>query len=611
MSNSRYITLLIPLILISFNIKSQERSLLDFDEDFLAGLPESSREQLEVNENTQEDEELKKLFNADASIKNTKQILKNLRDQIDNIEKTIDPESLEDSDSKLEIFGSYFFQNIQSTFMPVNVANVSDDYYLDVGDELDILITGRSNKTVSQMINRDGSILIQGIGKVNLAGKSFAEAQALISAYVESVSIGSKAYVSLSKLRDIQVLITGAVKAPGIYTVSGGSSILGAINNAGGMKKNGSFRQVDLLRKGKLIHSFDLYDLIAFGKYDSTQTLNSGDTIFIHPISFHVSVSGGVNIPGIFEIKKGETIEDVIKFAGNFNQGHFGYDYVMLERMSLGKFENIKVGLENLKDIKLIPRDTLKIPHFYPNTSSLKQVKLEGEVKRPGIYYLEEGESLSKLISRAGGYKSNAYIYGSAIFRRTAAMKEQFFAQRNYADTVAYIVSNIGKPNTSVSSDAIQFLSEEIKAKDFTGRIIADFNINNIQNNPSRDLLLENDDYIVIPAMSKVLFVFGDLMNPMTATYDPTMSVQDYIKMAGGLKDSANTNLLIIDPDGKTNIFKANRWAFGKNINLYPGSIIYATRDIGELNGVVYASAVAPILSSVALSLASLNAINN
>lgn len=611
MSNSKYITAFIPLILISFDIKSQERSLLDFDEDFLAGLPESSREQLEVNENSQEDEKLKQLFNADASIKNTKQILKNLRDQIDNIEKTIDPEGVEGGDSKLEVFGSYFFQNIQSTFMPVNVANVSDDYYLDVGDELDILLTGRSNKTMSQVINRDGSILIQGIGKVNLAGKTFAEAQALTSAYVESVSIGSKAYVSLSKLRDIQVLITGAIKAPGIYTVSGGSNILGAINNAGGMKKNGSFRRVDLLRKGKLIHSFDLYDLIAFGKYDAEHTLKSGDTIFVHPVTFHVSISGGINTPGIFEIRKGETIKDAINFAGGFNQGHFGYDYLKLERMSLGSFETIKVDLKNLNKVKLMPRDILKIPHFYPHNSSLKQVAIEGEVQKPGTYFIEEGESLSQLISRAGGYKPNAYIYGSALFRKTTAMQEKFFAQRNYSDTVAYIISNIGKPNTSVGSDALQFLAEEVKAKDFAGRVVVNFNINKIKNNPAEDLLLESDDRIVIPNMNKVLYMFGDFMNPMTVTYDASMSVNDYISMSGGLKDSANTKLLIIDPDGKTSIFNANRWAFSSKVDLYPGSIIYATRDIGELNGIVYASTVAPILSSVALSLASLNAIND
>ncbi len=611
MNNFKYNAAFIAFILLSSNIQSQERSLLDFDEDFISGLPESSREQLEVNENIQEDEELKQLFNADSSIKNTKNILKNLRDQIDNIEKTIDPDNLERKQSTLEIFGSYFFQNIQSTFMPVNVANMGDDYFLDVGDELDVMLTGRSNKTSSQIINRDGSILIQGIGKINVAGKSFADAQTLVAEFVESISIGTKAYLSLSKLRDIQVLVTGSVKAPGIYTISGSSNALGAINNAGGMKENGSYRKVDLLRKGKLINTFDLYDLIAFGKYDTTLTLKSGDTIFVHPVSFHVPISGGVNIPGIFEIKQGETIRDAIKFAGNFNQGYFGYDYVMLERMGLDASESLKITLNEINDIKLMPRDILKIPHFYPHNTSLKQVTLDGEINKPGTYFLEEGESLSELIKRAGGYKPNAYLFGSAIFRKTAADKEKLFAQRNYADTVAYIVSNIGKPNTSINADAIQFLSEEIKAKNFAGRVIADFNVNNIQNNPSKDLLLENNDHIVIPPMKKVLYMFGDFMNPITATYNPNLSIKDYIKMSGGLKDSANTKLLVIDPDGKTYIFNANRWAFRDSASLYPGSIIYATRDIGELNGVVYASAVAPILSSVALSLASLNAINN
>ena len=611
MNNNKFTLAFLSFFLFSHPLYAQERTLTNFDEDFLAGLPQSSRDQLEINESVQEDEELKQLFNADSSIANTKSILKNLRDQINNIEQTISPEASPGTDKSLEIFGSYFFQNIQSTFMPVNVANLGDEYFLDAGDELEIMLTGRISKTSTQLINRDGSILLPGIGKVSIAGQNFAAAQELVSEFVESISIGTKAYMSLSKIRDIQVLVTGAVKAPGIYTISGNSNLLGAINNAGGMKKNGSFRKVDLLRKGNVIKTLDLYDLIALGAYDATLTLQAGDSIFVHPVSFHVPVSGGINNPGIFEVKPGESIQDVINFAGNFSQAHYGYNYVMLERMSIGAFENIKVDLDQIDKVTLEPRDTLKIPHFYPHSNALRQVKIEGEVKQPGIYFLEQDESLSGLISRAGGYKPNAYIYGAALFRKSASEQEKIFAQRNYADTVAYIVSNIGKPNTSVASDTINFLSEEVKAKNFVGRIIADFDMNSIQSFPAKDLALENQDRIVIPTMQKVIYMFGDFSNPTTATYDSSMSIKDYIKMSGGLKDSANSKLLVIDPDGQTNIYNANRWAFASSFALYPGSIIYASRDIGELNGVVYASAVAPILSSVALSLASLNAINN
>jgi len=611
MNNNKFTLAFLSFFLFSHPLYAQERTLTNFDEDFLAGLPQSSRDQLEINESVQEDEELKQLFNADSSIANTKSILKNLRDQINNIEQTISPEASPGTDKSLEIFGSYFFQNIQSTFMPVNVANLGDEYFLDAGDELEIMLTGRISKTSTQLINRDGSILLPGIGKVSIAGQNFAAAQELVSEFVESISIGTKAYMSLSKIRDIQVLVTGAVKAPGIYTISGNSNLLGAINNAGGMKKNGSFRKVDLLRKGNVIKTLDLYDLIALGAYDATLTLQAGDSIFVHPVSFHVPVSGGINNPGIFEVKPGESIQDVINFAGNFSQAHYGYNYVMLERMSIGAFENIKVDLDQIDKVTLEPRDTLKIPHFYPHSNALRQVKIEGEVKQPGIYFLEQDESLSGLISRAGGYKPNAYIYGAALFRKSASEQEKIFAQRNYADTVAYIVSNIGKPNTSVTSDTINFLGEEMKAKNFVGRIIADFDMNSIQSFPAKDLALENQDRIVIPTMQKVIYMFGDFSNPTTATYDSSMSIKDYIKMSGGLKDSANSKLLVIDPDGQTNIYNANRWAFASSFALYPGSIIYASRDIGELNGVVYASAVAPILSSVALSLASLNAINN
>ena len=251
------------------------------------------------------------------------------------------------------------------------------------------------------------------------------------------------------------------------------------------------------------------------------------------------------------------------------------------------------------------------VPSFVNEPKPAQHVIIEGMVHRPGKYIIKEGEKLSEVIGRAGGYKNDAYTFGGALFRQSALEKEKVFAQLNYSDTVNYIVSNIGKPNRSVDSSALDLLGEELRSQNFTGRLVADFNIASFRSDSSSDIQLAHQDRIVIPPLQKIVYLFGDFKNPSNVAFDSSFSAKDYVKLVGGLKDSAYNELLVIDPDGTTHLFNSKSLLFSKSVDIYPGTIIYAPRDIGKLSGVLYASTVSPILSSLALSLASLNSISN
>ena len=86
---------------------------------------------------------------------------------------------------------------------------------------------------------------------------------------------------------------------------------------------------------------------------------------------------------------------------------------------------------------------------------------------------------------------------------------------------------------------------------------------------------------------------------------------KEYVELVGGVKKSADNSLIVIDPDGMTHIYNHNDFFSTQSIEIYPGSIIYAPRDVGKLSGILYASTVSPILSSLALTLASLNSISD
>ena len=237
-------------------------------------------------------------------------------------------------------------------------------------------------------------------------------------------------------------------------------------------------------------------------------------------------------------------------------------------------------------------------------------------VKRPGIYNIQEGETLSGLISRAGGYKENAYPYGGVFFRKSAEEMSAKFNKRIYSDTINFLVSNLGSGggNSSqpLTGDFLKILIEESKAQDSIGRIVTEFDLNKIKASPMLDTKLKDNDVINVPALSQQVYLFGDFNQPLILPYNPEFTPEQYVSLAAGKKTSATKHTVIIDPDGKSHYFASSKFSlFNENIDVYPGTIIYLPRELGKVNGVQFAAAVAPILSSLTLSLASINTITD
>ena len=597
--------------MLSINIHAQSPLSGDIlSEEFLAGLPASVRDEIEINNQVNEEIDLQNLFRSETSIDKNKIILQKLKKQILALDKRIGSKDTT-NDKALSIFGQQFFSSLQSSFMPVNVPNLSGEYIVDVGDSFELLTTGKASKEYELMIQRDGSLLIPGFGKISIAGKTLAEAERAVNGLVESTSVGVDAYLSLSEIRDVQILLLGGVESPGIYTLSGGSSILSALNVAGGISDNGSYRKIDLRRGGETVRTYDLYDIFVFGNYRNDQTLRSGDTIFVHPLSYRVPVSGGVNNEAIYEVLPEETAADIISYASGFSHSFDGFDELLVSRVDISNKKYVQLKVDQLKDFKLQSRDSLLVPSFNSVLEPLKQVEIAGEVLRPGKYYVNEGDTLSNIIERAGGYKEGAYVFGGSLFRVDALEKEKLFAQLNYEDTVKYIVSSIGKPNSNINSDALDLLAEELRSRNYTGRIVTEFNLSKLKSSAGQDMLLKANDRIVIPPLQRVVYLFGDFRKPSNLVFNPSMKIKEYIDLAGGLKESAFKELVVIDPNGKTHIYDKKFLLYSPSIELYPGSIIYAPRNIGKLSGLRYASTVSPILSSLAISLASLNSISD
>ena len=382
----------------------------DMSEEFLSSLPEGLRDQIETQtEKSEQEQEVEGLFRADTSVYNNKKILQNLKKQVEDLGERI---LFEESNNKeLKRFGEEFFSSIQSSFMPINIPNLSSNYIIDVGDELSIMLTGINNQEHKLFVQRDGSLIIPEFGKIYVSGRSLDESAELIKNFIETSAVGINAFITLSAIRDVQIIMLGGVKSPGIYTVSGGSNPVFALNVAGGISENGSFRKIDHRRNGKTIQSIDLYDIFVYGEYNIKHQLRSGDIIFVHPPKIQIPISGGIYNPNVYEMLEGQSLGNIVEYAGGFKEGFYGFNKVAVKRTSIDRASTQEVAVNDISDFKLQHRDVVSVPFYDNQFEEIKSITIEGMVNKPGKYYINDGEKLSSVINRAGGYKEKAYIF--------------------------------------------------------------------------------------------------------------------------------------------------------------------------------------------------------
>ena len=504
-------------------------------------------------------------------------------------------------------FGDNFFKSIQTTFMPINEPNMDASYVLDFGDAITLQLVGQQQSIDELQIQRDGSINLPNLGKVHLSGLSLEEASKLIKAKIESAYIGVDAFITLSNVRDIQILVTGNAEQPGVYTVNGNTSFLQAIAIAGGPSNFGSLREFVLKRNNETISKIDLYDVIIKGDISTNERLRSGDVIHISPVKNLVSIFGGVKRPDNYELLKDETFDDLLFFANGIknnidsnNVRHITFkDGAVLER---------PISINQLSSIVPESGDSLYMGEYVYRTVTIK-----GAVVNPGLYKIEEGATLSSLIKRAGGYLESAFPEGGVYINQDSKRIANIYKDKLIQDISKNIASNMTSPSVVGNADQaiLSIVTNEIKNQEVSGRVVVEFDLRNIALNKNLDTSLQDGDSIFIPRKTNNIHVLGEVRNPATISYFQNMTISEAINSSGSYNEFADTkNIIIVDPDGSIK-FVNNRWGMSSKNDLQPGSIIYIPREIGEIEGIDKWAIYTPIIGNLALSLASLASLNN
>ncbi|MGH9206731.1 MAG: SLBB domain-containing protein, partial [Acidimicrobiales bacterium] len=318
--------------------------------------------------------------------------------ELDTPYKLLAPPSL----SKLDQFGYDFFSTPASQSPTFDNMPVSSDYVVGPGDELNVLLWGRINRTLKLSVQRDGTLLIPQIGPLPVAGLSFAQAQKLIETQINQIE-GVQSDVTMGRLRTIQIFTIGQVAEPGLHAVSALGRVSDALVAAGGVRKTGSLRRVELRRDNRLIRIVDLYAMLLNGDTSSDLRLEPRDVVFVPVIGPVVGLAGDVRNPAIYELRGGETLPSVIQRAGGVSA--FGYAHrIQVERIQNHERRvalDVRIDTPEARRFGVDDGDLVKVFTVLPEQQDV--VKLEGNVNRPGTYQWEEGMRVVDLIRHGQG----------------------------------------------------------------------------------------------------------------------------------------------------------------------------------------------------------------
>ncbi len=316
------------------------------------------------------------------------------------------------------VFGSELFDNPELNFEPNLKLATPVNYVLGPGDELQISVYGVQEYNASLPVTTEGKVNIQYVGQISVSGMTIEAATqkikgAIARVYSTVASGQSQVGISLSRIRTIKVTIIGS-KQPGNYSISSLATVYNALFLGGGPGKNGSYRNIELIRDNKVFKRIDIYNFLVNGNQSDNVGLKDNDVIRIPAYTQRVTLEGEVKRPGIFEMKSGETFKDLLSFASGFNEFAYTASVNVLQKTAKD-FKVKDIQSSEYGSYKPLAGDVYRISKILNRFEN--RIKIEGAVFRPNIYSYYEGMRISDLIAQADGLKEDAYTSRATIVR--------------------------------------------------------------------------------------------------------------------------------------------------------------------------------------------------
>lgn len=412
--------------------------------------------------------------------------------------------------SRNRIFGHDLFNNENLSFEPnMNIAT-PQDYVLGPGDAVIVDIYGASQESFNETISPDGYITIQGFGPIQIGGMNVAQATAHIRSQLGARYSSSQIRLSVGQTRTISVNIAGEVVTPGTYTMSAFSTVFNALYMAGGIRDLGTLRNIKVYRNNRLISTVDVYDYIINGKATGNVKLTDNDMIIVDAYDCMVSISGRIKRPMYYEMKTGESLSTLIKYAGGFASDAYRRSVRVIRKN--GALRSVHtVGEFDMGTFKMADGDSVTVDSIVNRYQNMAEIL--GAVFRPGKYNIGgDITSVRTLIEAAEGVTEDAFLTRAVLHRM--------------------------RPDRTLEALSVDL------AGILEGRV--------------SDVVLQNEDVLFITSEkekleSQTLTILGEVQDPGIYKYAANQTIEDLILQAGGLTEAASiakvdVSRRIIDP---------------------------------------------------------------
>ena len=470
-------------------------------------------------------------------------------------------------------------------------------YIIGPGDEFNVnIISSEDISTYNLVVSPSGKVLIPSIGVVEINGLSLAEALKGIELFIQKVNPNAKIHILLSEIREFKVKVIGHLQKPGLYTVTPVSRVsdifeeiltdLEASNKNKSLEETNdnteysdendedqqipdypqlSRRNISILRNKDSIK----VDLLEFGSNGSDLNnpfIQQGDIVSIPLMNHIVGVFGGIKIPGNYEYVRDENLAQLIKLSGGLRSDADPNKIEITRFKSPTKKYTFSTSLKEAQSIILSPEDHIMV-RYEQDYKRQDIVYVSGEVKYPGLYSIEVGKTkIGEVLEKAGGYTSKAdktklFINNKSISAIPDREKNRILIipeENRSAEEKAYIKARMLTEKGTIESTSLTHAQSLM------------------------DLNVTKNDEIIIPENFNYIEVLGAVLKPGRYPFDMKIDYDDYIKLAGGVTNTATRKRFIIKAG------TGQRLRFSRSVSIENGDTIFVPEEIEYNRWIVF-----------------------
>ena len=461
-----------------------------------------------------------------------------------------------------KIFGEQLFRGAFST---TSGSTFNDSYVINPGDNVQVRMWGAYQYAATMTVDPQGNIFLPNVGPVRIAGIQNGQLQSVVQNAIGRIyrsNVG--VYASLEQAQPVKVFVTGFVNQPGYYRGLAADSVLSYLDRAGGVDpERGSYIDIQIRRNGQVVQQVNLYDFLIAGRLQPF-AFRDGDVITVAPQKQTFSITGRVQNPFIFEYNVSNlTVADVLSVANpladatNISITRASGRAQTAEYYPLSEADRISV---NNGDALVVTSDR------YAGTIA---VQVTGAHKGNGVVILPHGARLKDVIAQLEP-SSLANVQNLSIYRKSVAeqQKQAINQALDRLEAMTLSTQSVTREEAQLRAEDAKLVEQFIaKARRIepAGRIV-------VVPNSWQDIILQQGDIIHIPEQTSVITVNGQVRAQGALTFEPSLTVADYIAKSGGMDENADpNNILVMQQNGETKVVNtAYRVQQGDEIMVLP-----------------------------------------